>query len=215
MPRFKRPNYDNIHGYVERCEDVLLSESSWSTSDSDCSGCLHLSKENLANEDPLLSATVPATLLDQQSAERAPLVTPVASTSRTWRASKSNNGLKSALLSVCSLSRPASTSPSTCTERLATIGVPHSPSSSIRHTGRMLQQRTLLAAGAQPWNKNICASQGQRFAYAATLVIYVYEVIWNLRLNNFNNKNIDVFALKFNIEKNIFSHPLLHPPPIW
>ena len=40
----------------------------------------------------------------------------------------------------------------------------------------MLLQRNLLAAGAQPWNKNICAATSNRFAYASTLVIYVYEV---------------------------------------
>ena len=49
----------------------------------------------------------------------------------------------------------------------------------------MLQQRALLAAGAQPWNVNICASSGRQFAYAATLVIYVYEVnILNWALSN-------------------------------
>ena len=48
--RYKRPDYDAIHGYVERIEDALLSESSWTTSDSECSGCLHLSKERISED---------------------------------------------------------------------------------------------------------------------------------------------------------------------
>ncbi|KAG7162905.1 WD repeat-containing protein 17-like 1, partial [Homarus americanus] len=47
-------------------------------------------------------------------------------------------------------------------------------SSGIR--GGMLQQLSLLAAGAQPWHHNICTAHYRRFAYAATLAIYVYEV---------------------------------------
>ena len=50
MARRRRKDYDEIHNYVERIEDVLLSESSWSTSDSECSGCLHLSKESLKSD---------------------------------------------------------------------------------------------------------------------------------------------------------------------
>ena len=42
--------------------------------------------------------------------------------------------------------------------------------------GGMLQQLSLLAAGAQPWHHNICTAHSNRFAYAATLAIYVYEV---------------------------------------
>lgn len=48
----KKKSYDNIHNYVERVEDVLLSESSWSTSDSDCSGCLHMSQADSLQTDP-------------------------------------------------------------------------------------------------------------------------------------------------------------------
>ncbi|XP_050694797.1 WD repeat-containing protein 17-like isoform X3 [Eriocheir sinensis] len=48
------------------------------------------------------------------------------------------------------------------------------PSLDIR--GGMLQQLSLLAAGAQPWHHNICTAHSRRFAYAATLAIYVYEV---------------------------------------
>ena len=50
MARRKRKDYDEIHNYVERIEDVLLSESSWSTSDSDCSGCVHPSKASTETE---------------------------------------------------------------------------------------------------------------------------------------------------------------------
>lgn len=70
MSYLKRPDYDDIHGFVERVEDVLLSESSWSTSDSDCSGCLHLSKESVNIEEP--APTLAAALTDISS-EQTPL----------------------------------------------------------------------------------------------------------------------------------------------
>lgn len=50
MARRKKKDYDEIHNYVERIEDVLLSESSWSTSDSECSGCPHPSKGSTETE---------------------------------------------------------------------------------------------------------------------------------------------------------------------
>lgn len=197
MSRFKRPDYDDIHGFVERVEDVLLSESSWSTSDSDCSGCLHLSKESLA-------ATIAPPAWDNKEAERAPLVAPTATGSsggsRAWRPCRASTArpevrsvgdlrqrtakrnatstLGSDRLVRDGTSRSLATT--TASDRPSFIRVPCSDNSTVRHTGRMLQQRALLAAGAQPWNKNICASQGNRFAYAATLVIYVYEVSTNL-----------------------------------
>lgn len=39
-----------------------------------------------------------------------------------------------------------------------------------------VKQVGLLAAGCQPWNKDVCAASGDRFAYCATLAIYVYQV---------------------------------------
>lgn len=39
-----------------------------------------------------------------------------------------------------------------------------------------VRQVGLLAAGCQPWNKDVCAASGDRFAYCATLAIYVYQV---------------------------------------
>lgn len=39
-----------------------------------------------------------------------------------------------------------------------------------------VRQVGLLAAGCQPWNKDVCAANGDRFAYCATLAIYVYQV---------------------------------------
>ncbi|KAA0203796.1 hypothetical protein HAZT_HAZT008476 [Hyalella azteca] len=65
MSLLRRPAYDDIHGFVERVEDVLLSESSWSTSDSECSGCLHLSKESVA--DPLLQGHCPPPGVTEQT----------------------------------------------------------------------------------------------------------------------------------------------------
>ena len=42
----------------------------------------------------------------------------------------------------------------------------------------LMRQVSLLAAGCQPWNLDVCAasSNGDRFAYCATLAVYVYEV---------------------------------------
>uniref|UniRef100_A0A671MYN2 WD repeat-containing protein 17-like n=1 Tax=Sinocyclocheilus anshuiensis TaxID=1608454 RepID=A0A671MYN2_9TELE len=39
-----------------------------------------------------------------------------------------------------------------------------------------VKQVGLLAAGCQPWNKDVCAASGDRFAYCATLAIYVYQL---------------------------------------
>ncbi|XP_048159854.1 WD repeat-containing protein 17 isoform X2 [Corvus hawaiiensis] len=39
-----------------------------------------------------------------------------------------------------------------------------------------VKQVGLLAAGCQPWNKDICAASGDRFAYCATLAVYVYQL---------------------------------------
>lgn len=41
-----------------------------------------------------------------------------------------------------------------------------------------MRQVSLLAAGCQPWNLDVCAasSNGDRFAYCATLAVYVYEL---------------------------------------
>nr|KAF6461261.1 WD repeat domain 17 [Molossus molossus] len=38
-----------------------------------------------------------------------------------------------------------------------------------------VRQVGLLAAGCQPWNKDVCAASGERFAYCATLAVYVYQ----------------------------------------
>jgi hypothetical protein len=39
-----------------------------------------------------------------------------------------------------------------------------------------VKQVGLLSAGSQPWNRDVCAASGDRFAYSATLAIYIYEV---------------------------------------
>lgn len=41
----------------------------------------------------------------------------------------------------------------------------------------LLRQVALLPAGGQPWFKNVLACKGRRFAYAATLAVYVYQVL--------------------------------------
>ncbi|KAI2668356.1 WD repeat-containing protein 17 [Labeo rohita] len=46
----------------------------------------------------------------------------------------------------------------------------------------------LLAAGCQPWNKDVCAASGDRFAYCATLAIYVYQL--DHRYNEFKLRAI-------------------------
>ncbi|XP_036619353.1 WD repeat-containing protein 17 isoform X1 [Trichosurus vulpecula] len=40
----------------------------------------------------------------------------------------------------------------------------------------LVKQVGLLAAGCQPWNKDVCAASGDRFAYCATLAIYIYQL---------------------------------------
>ncbi|XP_076315846.1 WD repeat-containing protein 17-like [Tachypleus tridentatus] len=40
----------------------------------------------------------------------------------------------------------------------------------------MVRQIALLEAGCQPWHSCIIAARGNRFAYAATLAIYIYEM---------------------------------------
>lgn len=42
----------------------------------------------------------------------------------------------------------------------------------------VMKQVSLLAAGCQPWNSDVCAAScnGDRFAYCATLAVYVYEL---------------------------------------
>ena len=39
-----------------------------------------------------------------------------------------------------------------------------------------MKQVGLLSAGCQPWNSDVVATSGDRFAYCATLAIYVYQV---------------------------------------
>lgn len=50
-----------------------------------------------------------------------------------------------------------------------------------------VRQVGLLAAGCQPWNRDVCAASGDRFAYCATLAIYVYQVkeCWLLSIFHF------------------------------
>lgn len=40
----------------------------------------------------------------------------------------------------------------------------------------LIRQIGLIPAGCQPWNLNVVDASGNRFAYAATLAIYIYEV---------------------------------------
>ena len=39
-----------------------------------------------------------------------------------------------------------------------------------------MKQVSLLAAGCQPWNHDVCAASTDRFAYCATLAVYIYQV---------------------------------------
>ncbi|XP_047481224.1 WD repeat-containing protein 17-like [Penaeus chinensis] len=163
----KKKSYDNIHNYVERVEDVLLSESSWSTSDSDCSGCLHLSQADSLQTDPNYAVGLElATLSPTQTLDN----------SDAWNIHGNANYLRSAG-SHCLLAGGLKTSADP-TGGLSSRGLRCSPSLGGTDTvtgGGMLQQLALLAAGAQPWHHNICTAHGRRFAYAATLAIYVYE----------------------------------------
>lgn len=40
-----------------------------------------------------------------------------------------------------------------------------------------VKQIDLLPAGCQPWNADVCAACGDKFAYCATLAIYIYQVM--------------------------------------
>ncbi|KAM7328618.1 hypothetical protein ACRRTK_012710 [Alexandromys fortis] len=46
----------------------------------------------------------------------------------------------------------------------------------LQATMSQVRQVGLLAAGCQPWNKDVCAASGDRFAYCATLAIYIYQL---------------------------------------
>ena len=40
-----------------------------------------------------------------------------------------------------------------------------------------MRQRSLLCAGCQPWNTDVCAvCDSDWFAYSATLAIYIFQV---------------------------------------
>ncbi|KAM8842635.1 WD repeat-containing protein 17 isoform 2-T2 [Synchiropus picturatus] len=51
-----------------------------------------------------------------------------------------------------------------------------------------VKQVGLLAAGCQPWNKDVCAASGDRFAYCATLAIYIYQL--DKQYNEFKLRSI-------------------------
>lgn len=51
-----------------------------------------------------------------------------------------------------------------------------SPNLFFKANMSQVRQVGLLAAGCQPWNKDVCAAHGDRFAYCATLAIYIYQV---------------------------------------
>jgi len=40
----------------------------------------------------------------------------------------------------------------------------------------LAKQIGLVAAGCQPWHLDVCAACGDRFAYCATLAIYIFQV---------------------------------------
>uniref|UniRef100_A0A3Q2XAF2 WD repeat domain 17 n=1 Tax=Hippocampus comes TaxID=109280 RepID=A0A3Q2XAF2_HIPCM len=51
-----------------------------------------------------------------------------------------------------------------------------------------VKQVGLLAAGCQPWNNDVCAASGDRFAYCATLAIYIYQL--DQQYNEFKLRSI-------------------------
>uniref|UniRef100_A0ABI7VVR5 WD repeat domain 17 n=1 Tax=Felis catus TaxID=9685 RepID=A0ABI7VVR5_FELCA len=51
-----------------------------------------------------------------------------------------------------------------------------SPNLFFKANMSQVRQVGLLAAGCQPWNKDVCAAHGDRFAYCATLAIYIYQL---------------------------------------
>ena len=77
-----------------------------------------------------------------------------------------------------------------------------------------MRQISLLPAGAQPWNFDIVAVQGNRFAYCATLAVYIYEVValtFQHEISNYfylsmtwNTKNFSFIQLWRNIRKRLW-----------
>ncbi|XP_066956128.1 WD repeat-containing protein 17-like isoform X1 [Macrobrachium rosenbergii] len=164
----KKKSYDNIHNYVERVEDVLLSESSWSTTDSECSGCLHLSRRGSLQGEGTCEAGL-------ELATFSPTLT--LDNGYGWNEYANANYIQSAS-THCVLARVRACA----AERARHVSSRHLKDTNVnRHANPltedgMLQQLALLAAGAQPWNHKICTAHSRRFAYAATLAIYVYVV---------------------------------------
>uniref|UniRef100_H2TK73 WD repeat domain 17 n=1 Tax=Takifugu rubripes TaxID=31033 RepID=H2TK73_TAKRU len=60
--------------------------------------------------------------------------------------------------------------------------------SGVQVTMAKVKQVGLLAAGCQPWNKDVCAASRDRFAYCATLAIYIYQ--FDQQYNEFKLRSI-------------------------
>uniref|UniRef100_A0A5F9DQB8 WD repeat domain 17 n=1 Tax=Oryctolagus cuniculus TaxID=9986 RepID=A0A5F9DQB8_RABIT len=58
----------------------------------------------------------------------------------------------------------------------STFGCPQQQPPPPQANMSQVRQVGLLAAGCQPWNKDVCAANGDRFAYCATLAIYIYQL---------------------------------------
>ncbi|KAK3876979.1 hypothetical protein Pcinc_018267 [Petrolisthes cinctipes] len=141
-----RPQYSIPHFNTQ--------EKTEAVGNSECSGCLHLSRVSLPSEGYPAAA-------DLELANLSPFQ--ALDNSCAWNIQGNANYLASASTHCGVLAGlRAHTDPTT-----------HAPVSAIK--GGMLQQLALLAAGAQPWHQNICTAHTRRLAYAATLAIYVYE----------------------------------------
>ena len=67
-----------------------------------------------------------------------------------------------------------------------------------------MKQISLLAAGCQPWNRDVCAASGDRFAYCATLAVYIYQVSLQL-----------LFFIALNSESDESMYIFLHSWTVW
>ncbi|CAL4077100.1 unnamed protein product, partial [Meganyctiphanes norvegica] len=175
MSHRKKKSYDDIHKYIEHVEDVLLSESSYSTTDSECSGCLHLSRGHSSDSDSPSHDPHRGGGHDRHSRNHI--------TRRILSPSESSFGVlnHNARWESCIRDDAVRSAGSRCLRGFgsSSSGLHCSSLSSFKDdlTGvGMLQQVALLAAGAQPWHRDICTAHNRRLAYAATLAIYVYEV---------------------------------------
>jgi hypothetical protein len=77
---------------------------------------------------------------------------------------------------------------------------------------------SFLGAGTQPWSSSVCTVHKDRFAYASTLAVNVYQVLIlgflkTIGKCRFFLKQFSAFAFKY--QKSHLIMWLFHPPKVW